>query len=240
MQGSGFAQFDPSAAARLEWAYRFRAEESGALTDPQCGSELAPVVSNAVANTQMQAPPAGNNWVAAACVVPRLFSPEECTRILAFEDKLQLEAGRMVRPGLSTRRCLYAWMDHADDNAWVYERIAQSVHSANQNYRYDLFGMMDPLQFTRYDSDRADEIGWHLDCGEGPNTTRKLSVSIQLSDPDAYEGGDLEFHAMPPLAFSRLQGAAILFPAFLSHRVTPITQGSRYSLVAFINGPPFR
>ncbi len=238
MQRSGFAQFDPSAAARLEWAYRFRPEESDAHAGSQCDSELAPVVSNAVTNEP--APPAGNNWVAAACVVPRLFSPEECARILAFESKLQLEAGRMVRPGLSTRRCLYAWMDHAADNAWVYERIAQSVHSANQNYRYDLFGMMDPLQFTRYDSENADEIGWHLDCGEGPNTTRKLSVSIQLSDPDDYEGGDLEFHTMPPLAFSRLQGAAILFPAFLSHRVTPITQGSRYSLVAFINGPPFR
>lgn len=236
----GFAQLDPSAATRLPWAYRFGAEEAVAHAAASCTSQLAPVIDGARGEDKAQAPPAGNNWVAAACVVPRLFSPEECTRILAFEDKLQLEAGRMVRPGLSTRRCLYAWMDHADDNAWVYERIAQSVHSANQNYRYDLFGMMDPLQFTRYDSDRADEIGWHLDCGEGPNTTRKLSVSIQLSDPDDYEGGDLEFHTMPPLAFSRLQGAAILFPAFLSHRVTPITLGTRYSLVAFINGPPFR
>jgi PKHD-type hydroxylase len=185
-------------------------------------------------------PPPGNNWVAATSVVARLFSSEECKRILELGEKLPLEPGRMVRPGLATRRCQCAWMDHESDSAWVYERIVQMVQAANQNYRFDLLGMMDPLQFTRYDAATADELSWHLDCGEGPNTTRKLSVSVQLSDPDEYDGGDLEFTASPPLPFAKLQGAAILFPSMLAHRVMPITRGSRFSLVAFINGPPFR
>lgn len=203
-------------AGLLEWAYFLEA-----------GAGAAPV-------------PSGNNWVAATAMVPRLFSPTECAAIRALGERLELGPGYMTRPGLSARRCSYAWMKCEDDTRWVYERIGGAVREANANYRFDLVGLMDPLQFTRYDAATRDEIGWHLDCGEGPNTTRKLSLTVQLSDPAEYDGGDLEFLALPPSSFMRHQGAAVLFPALLAHRVTPITRGSRHSLVAFVNGPPFR
>jgi PKHD-type hydroxylase len=184
--------------------------------------------------------PEGNNWVAATSVVARLFSPDECERIRELGESLSLEPGRMTRPGMYARRCSYAWMESTDASRWIYERIAAAVREANAGYRFELRGMLDPLQFTRYDAQTHDEIGWHVDCGEGPNTTRKLSLTVQLSPPDAYAGGDLEFLAMPGSSFMRHMGAAILFPALLAHRVTPILSGSRCSLVAFFNGPPFR
>ena len=184
--------------------------------------------------------PGGNDWVAATATIPQLFSAEECRRIRDLGNRLELAGGYMTRPGFSERKCLCAWMRPEAANAWIYERIAQAVREANQNYGFDLLGMMDPLQFTLYDARTRDEIGWHTDCGEGPNTTRKLSLTVQLSSPDDYEGGDLEFLATPASSFMRHQGAAILFPALLAHRVTPVTRGRRYSLVAFMNGPPFR
>jgi PKHD-type hydroxylase len=184
--------------------------------------------------------PEGNDWVAATAVVARLFDPDECGRIVTLGERQALAPGEMTRPGLHARRCRFAWMRRDDDSAWIYDRVTQAVREANTRYRFELHGMMDPLQFTRYDAATHDEIGWHVDCGEGPNTTRKLSLTVQLSDPGDYEGGDLEFLAMPATSFLRHQGAAILFPALLTHRITPIARGSRYSLVAFFNGPPFR
>ena len=210
-----FEQPRPEDAQSCEWAYFFD------------GASPAPT-------------PAGNNWVAATSVVARLFPAEQCERIIALGEALGLAPGHMTRPGYSARRCRFAWMARNPDTAWIYDRIAEAVEQVNRNYRFDLVGMLDPLQFTRYDALTRDEIGWHVDCGEGPNTTRKLSLTVQLSDPAAYDGGDLEFLAMPASSFMRHRGAAILFPALLAHRVTPVTRGSRHSLVAFLNGPPFR
>ena len=102
MQQSGFAQHDPSGAARLPWAYRFGAEAENSHADSQCRGEPVLAARSAITDEKVQAlptpaPPAGNNWVVATAVAPRLFSPEECTRILSFEDKLQLEAGRAAK-----------------------------------------------------------------------------------------------------------------------------------------------
>jgi PKHD-type hydroxylase len=214
MDAPRFARPLAADAARLDWAHLL--DERGGAT------------------------PAGNDWVASTAIVARLFDPQECARIVALGERLALAPGTMTRPGLHARRCSFAWMPCAADSRWIYERVSTAVRQANANYRFDLVGMMDPLQFTRYDSATHDEIGWHVDCGEGPNTTRKLSLTVQLSDPADYGGGDLEFLAMPATSFLRHQGAAILFPALLAHRVAPITRGSRHSLVAFFNGPPFR
>lgn len=210
------------------------------FTRPRAEDAQAEAWAFALDSSAPLARPAGNNWVAATSIVPRLFSVDECARIQALGERLELGAGYMTRPGLSPRRCRFAWMRAEDDTRWIYERIAAAVREANANYGFDLLGMMDPLQFTRYDAAGNDEIGWHVDCGEGANTTRKLSLSVQLTDPAQYDGGDLEFLAMPPSSFVRHQGAGILFPALLAHRVTPITRGVRHSLVAFFNGPPFR
>jgi hypothetical protein len=67
-------------------------------------------------------------------------------------------------------------------NAWVYERIAAAVSEANQNYGFDLLGMMDPLQFTLYDARTRDEIGWHVDCGRD-RTRRASSRSLSSYRP---------------------------------------------------------
>lgn len=214
MRALRFERLRAEDAGRQEWAYYFGGEPP--------------------------ARPEGNDWVAATAVVPRLFSAEECARIRRLGSALALAEGYMTRPGISARRCRCAWWPADASNGWIYERIAEAVREANESYRFDLVGLMDPLQFTRYDARTRDEIGWHVDCGEGPNTTRKLSLTVQLSEPESYDGGDLEFLGLAPSSFMRHQGAAILFPALLTHRVTRVTRGRRYSLVAFVNGPPFR
>ena len=75
------------------------------------------------------------------------------------------------------------------------------------------------------------------------NVTRKLSLTLQLSDPNTYEGGKfLLFNgehepSEPPI---REQGSIIVFDSRLWHKVTPVTKGVRYSLVSWVLGPHFR
>jgi PKHD-type hydroxylase len=78
-----------------------------------------------------------------------------------------------------------------------------------------------------------------------PELCRKLSFSIQLSDPASYEGGDLEFNTGEPWSDEyrlqiRNQGTLISWPGFVLHGVTPVTRGVRRSLVGFCVGPDFQ
>ena len=85
---------------------------------------------------------------------------------------------------------------------------------------------------------------WHTDSGAKETSTRKLTAIVQLSDETNYEGGDLEFGITDETGKNnytakRTRGSITIFPAFLSHRVTPITQGTRYSLITWMNGDCF-
>ena len=101
------------------------------------------------------------------------------------------------------------------------------------------------IQFTEYLGSEGGKYDWHEDIFWADHHKayhRKISMSIQLSNSFDYKGGDLEFKDIEGMDTDamRLQGSAILFPSYLSHRVTPVTEGTRYSLVAWMEGPKFR
>lgn len=128
-----------------------------------------------------------------------------------------------------------AWFSEAP--AAVTERVEEVVTFAN-----DLWWRLDIDYYTfvvhRYEVGRGHPE--HFDMAPG-TMTRKLAASIQLSPPDAYEGGDLElllfgrWHKSP-----RTQGTVIVIPGWMTHRVQPVTAGERQSLVVMGYGPPLR
>ena len=77
---------------------------------------------------------------------------------------------------------------------------------------------------------------------------RKLSMTLNLTDPDDYSGGDLKFDFGPHMGRGRFKtckeirprGSIIIFPSFIHHQVTPVTKGTRYSAVIWSLGRPFR
>jgi PKHD-type hydroxylase len=92
------------------------------------------------------------------------------------------------------------------------------------------------IQFTAYD-EQGSHYDWHMDCGEGNLSRRKLSMTIQLSDPEGYSGGNLELlYGRHPVTVERKRGTLVAFPSYTLHRVTPVTAGVRYSLVLWISG----
>ena len=110
----------------------------------------------------------------------------------------------------------------------------------------DISGGIFDIQHTEYQVDEHYN-SWHTDThlhADSNASQRKLSISIQLSDPNDYEGGDLEFCdgnlSCIPREKLRGKGTVIIFPSFVTHRVTPVTKGVRHSLVSWCEGSAWR
>ena len=110
-------------------------------------------------------------------------------------------------------------------------------------FGFDISGVCRYIQHTEYN--KGSFYDWHQDCFLGESQEgvyeRKLSFSIQLSEPDSYTGGDLEFTDDITLTLEekerlRQKGTIIIFPSFLQHRVTEITEGQRHALVGWREG----
>jgi PKHD-type hydroxylase len=135
-----------------------------------------------------------------------------------------------------------SWLGYGSETEWVFDRIAHVVRSINsQFYGFDIHGMCEDIQFTEYYASEKGHYDWHQDSAPGTVAPRKLSIVIQLSDPADYEGGDLQIlTSREPMNVDKKMGLATVFPSFMLHRVTPVTAGTRRSLVAWIAGPKFK
>lgn len=116
---------------------------------------------------------------------------------------------------------------------------------ANRNaFGFDI-DYLKEIQFTTYNASDNGKYDWHHDTfwGNPSRYDRKISVVIQLSDPEDYEGGEFEFdtqYEQPNKVELMKKGTVIAFPSFIPHRVTELTSGVRKSLVGWIEGPKFR
>ena len=152
------------------------------------------------------------------------------------------EPKNLREPNHSVRRTTLNWLpkDHE------YNKILLDyVMKANENvYHYDI-SKFTPCQFAQYNV--GDFYDYHQDSGHGyveyEKETRKLSMTVQLSDSKDYEGGEFQFYMgnedpdIPPI---QEQGSILIFDSRMYHRVTEVTKGVRYSLVSWVLGPHFR
>tara|TARA_R110000751_G_scaffold241647_1_gene342097 strand:- start:3142 stop:3816 length:675 start_codon:yes stop_codon:yes gene_type:complete len=144
------------------------------------------------------------------------------------------------------------------EDKWIYDQITPFFHMANQNagWNFDI-NYFESMQFTKYKPGQF--YDWHQDPMpvpyDNPQNTdfhgkiRKISGILQLSDPKDYKGGDLEIqprmhedpaHTIKTTKHFKPRGSIIIFPSHLWHRVKPVTKGTRYSLVIWSLGYPFR
>lgn len=183
----------------------------------------------------------------------KAFTPDECAQIRSHALALPPREGAIGHGGRAVvddkmRRSQVRWLRRDDPTlAWLYARIERMALEANTNgFGFDLCGVsggFTSVQFTEYHSADTGHYDWHEDLtwkGTAP-FDRKMSMVIQLSPPEEYEGGRLELINDPlaPGQFTQ-QGDVIFFPSFNRHRVTPTTKGVRYSLVTWFVGPRFR
>jgi PKHD-type hydroxylase len=179
-----------------------------------------------------------NHHVALPMVFAGIFSATECASAIEIGESMPSRTGLMMGATPNCRRSRISWLTPSENTAWLYGKLASVFRAVNHWYGFELVGLVDALQYSAYDA--GDAFGWHLDTGPGQTSTRKLSVSVQLTAGETYEGGNLEFCAARPLDGARELGTVIVFPSFLAHRVTPIANGRRRALVTWAHGPAFR
>jgi len=146
------------------------------------------------------------------------------------------------------------------NETWVYKEIQPYVNKANElagwNFEWD---WSESCQFTKYK--KGQYYDWHCDSWDRPyerqqpndpshGKIRKLSVTVTLSDPKDYKGGELEFDfrqhdpnkKRKPVKCKEIlpKGSLVVFPSFVWHRVCPVKSGERNSLVIWNLGYPFK
>jgi len=146
------------------------------------------------------------------------------------------------------------------DDTWIYRELHPYIHQANKNAGWNFnWDISEQIQFTKYKLNQY--YDWHCDSWDKPyekkgfqnGKIRKLSMTCQLTDGSEYQGGELEFDFrnydphMRDESKHKIQckeilpkGSIIVFPSFVWHRVKPVTQGVRYSLVMWNLGYPYK
>ena len=183
---------------------------------------------------------------------------EKCEEIIQRGTSSLQEAKTVNNTRKDIRKSNISWLHDKD----LYKLVSPYVLDANTNagWNYEV-SMYESLQFTCYEQNG--HYGWHADWGSdihaayteqqaGPGSPkigkiRKLSMTLNLTDKSNYEGGNLEFdvgqHSGDTQYYSpdvRTQGTIIVFPSYIPHQITPVTSGTRYSLVLWALGEPFK
>jgi len=191
------------------------------------------------------------------CVYEGHLSADTCDRIIDLGNSLAPMPAEVAHdPKNNLRDSKVSWIRRNDGTAWVYDLISDIVSQTNErHWKWSLTGP-ESIQYTQYGPEQF--YTWHADqrrkpydaASRWPGQTRKISISIHLSEAHEYEGGEfvIEDIQAPPdnmerrlasLLEARTRGSAIVFPSHLYHRVNPVISGTRRSLVAWFLGPPF-
>jgi len=185
---------------------------------------------------------------------PGHFKPEECDKLIEIAKTLPIVDAKIgiedegSKQNQNVRRSRIRWLPRFDSRFFqLFGSIELLFYEANRNaFGFDV-SLFHEIQFTEYAAKDKGTYGWHHDTTWVSNRLmrRKLSLTIQLTDPAEYEGGRFEFNSkvcgecpQPEKILPR--GTVIIFPSFLEHRVTPVTKGVRNSLVSWMEGPYFR
>lgn len=193
------------------------------------------------------------------------FSSEFCDKIVNKAFSLRKEKGTTgeFNQSKKTKKDLKEMLKLRDSDViflsedWIYNEVVPFIKEANQKADWNFeFDWCESAQFTIYG--KKQHYDWHSDSYYEPyndpsninhfGKIRKLSCTILLNDPREYKGGDFQFDLRNVKKGSNIitakelseKGSLIVFPSHIWHRVRPVTYGTRYSLVIWFIGKPFK
>ena len=177
-----------------------------------------------------------------AFVGRNFFDEKLLSDIEKYISSHELEKAKVLhadsKDAVKARSSMVHWMNdekYKDFLMPIYENISRRVRMINEGmwrYNYNGYGIFQYSEYTK-----GDHFCWHIDQIEIRGESRKVSFSLGLSQESEYEGGDLVFkagEAEDPYKLGR--GDIIVFPSWMLHKVTPVTQGKRRVVVGWGEG----
>ena len=179
------------------------------------------------------------------------LTDEEINAMLAlpnwhFTEDAVIGVARESAVDKNVRSSQVAWLQYDNRSAVYWNAFTDIISRVNsQFFQFDLSGCYEAIQLGTYKAveDDPGHYNWHVDADVGGNgIPRKLSMSFLLSDPDEFEGGELQVMTDNSniITLEQKRGRAWFFPSWMLHRVTPVTRGIRRSAVLWVSGPAFR
>ena len=171
------------------------------------------------------------------------FSKEECQTIINIAKNKGLVKGTTFNDDKTkdVRDSKISWLYPVDGMDWVFRRVTDITLNLNERFfKFNLFGINEGFQFTNYEAPSG-KYGKHVDRAMNI-PVRKLSISIQLTNPEEYEGGELKLYdgEEDGIIMNKEQGTLVIFPSYVLHEVMPVTKGTRNSLVTWVTGKQFK
>lgn len=175
------------------------------------------------------------------------FSKEELNKIYQDIANVPFDRATVIGNGnpeeiKQIRSSSIKWIPKNQQWDWLYKKMMDLAVQANQIWGFDLISAPEAIQYTEYYDTAEGHYDWHQDIGPGSASLRKVSITVQLSEADEYEGGDLEMwqggssvHVAP-----RGAGVVFIFPSYMMHRVTKVTKGTRRSFVLWVGGQHYK
>ena len=189
------------------------------------------------------------------CIWDDAFTEDELNDIEKYCETFDMEKGLTFAPDkelADIRKSKISWFSKSEHPKLynLFNKLNLVIEKINDDYyNYDLNGYSS-IQYTTYNGDELGHYGYHIDMHNGPNMeepqlkygdTRKLSLSLILSDSQSYEGGKFTMRlGEDDFELEQKRGRILFFPSFLLHKVHPVTKGNRKSIVAWVEGPKFR
>jgi PKHD-type hydroxylase len=169
------------------------------------------------------------------------FNTQELTWFENLKMLYAFDEAHIVGNSKGVRKSVIKWITPDEKSMWVYDKLGEAIKQANDSlWNFNLSSMIDSIQYTEYPHGNG-HYDWHLDIGPYPINHRKISLVMQLSDPDEYEGGDLElWPGGESITIPKKKATLVIFPSYIMHRVTPVTKGVRKSLVLWAGGNSYR
>lgn len=174
------------------------------------------------------------------------FSEEELTRLYDLLESLQYQdattIGNQDEKISEVRSSKIKWIPQTNNWQWLYEKLFNMIEEANGTlWNFDLFGTNEFIQYTEYLASDQGHYDWHQDIGPGGPSLRKVSLVVQLTEAEEYEGGDLQIWPGGNIwTVPKGKGNVAIFPSYMMHRVTPMTSGVRKSLVLWAGGQHYK
>jgi PKHD-type hydroxylase len=187
------------------------------------------------------------------CYFKSHFSKEQCEKIISDAANIPVQdalvgTNETTHMDTSSRRSKIRFIYEGDFRfTWLFDELWKMARSANNDFFNIHISRLPFIQLAEYDAEYQGEYKTHHDVfwlNGDPMYHRKLSAVIQLSDPNVYQGGDLEItesvSSLPDVQDLRQQGTAFFFPSMFMHKANQVTRGKRYSIAAWFEGPKWR
>lgn len=186
----------------------------------------------------------------------KAFNSEEILDIISLGEMAEFQKGVIgVNPqdqeegkppvgtlDVNVRNTDVSFIVPSEQSEWLYFRMQNLCAKVNwDKFQFDL-ERFEPFQYGKYKEGQF--YNWHTDSGPTLPIHRKLSMMVNLTPPDEYEGGELCINTNgnqdDPVVLKMEAGSVVVIPSWVPHTVKPVTKGERVSLVAWVVGPKFR